>query len=150
VSSAASRRRLNAAITSLHRFARSPKVDVLHSRQSGVDLNLTAYGVLGAVISEGPVALSALASLTGVVPSALSRQVKLLEDGGHITRQAHAEDARVAVVAATPAGRDAHQRLRAANDQMLVRQLRSWTTEEIEDPAAGIERLVTDLRRTDR
>jgi DNA-binding MarR family transcriptional regulator len=147
MSSAASRRRLNAAITALHRFARSPKIDVLHSRQSGVDLNLTAYGVLGVVIADGPVALATLAALTGIVPSALSRQVKLLEDGGFITRQAHSEDARVALVEATPAGLDAHQRLQAANDKMLVRQLRDWSTGEIDNLSAGIERLVADLRR---
>jgi DNA-binding MarR family transcriptional regulator len=81
-------------------------------------------------------------------PSALSRQVKLLEDGGHIERTAHPDDARVSVVEATPAGRDAHARIRKANERLLARQLVGWTDADLDDLAARMQRLVSDLRRT--
>jgi DNA-binding MarR family transcriptional regulator len=149
MSSAASRRRLNEAISSLQRFASSRKLDALHAEQAGVDLNLAAYGVLAKVVAHGPVTLSALAALTHMAPNALSRQVRLLEDGGHIVRRRQPGDGRVSVVAATATGRDAHRRMRDANDRLLVRQLRHWSTEEIDDVAAKIERLVADLRRPD-
>jgi DNA-binding MarR family transcriptional regulator len=146
MSTAATRRRLNEAISALHRFAGSRKLDPLHAARAGVDLNLAAYGVLGRVVEHGPLALGELSKLAHMQPSALSRQVRLLEEGGHIERVPGA-DARVSVVAATPQGRDAHRRLREANEQLLARQLRGWTEDELVDVATKLERLVADLRR---
>lgn len=147
MSTAASRRRLNDAIGALQRFASSRKLDARHAAEAGIDLNLAAYGVLGRIIEHGPVDLTTLARQAHMAPNALSRQVKLLEDGGHITRRTSADDARVSLVEATPAGRQAHRTMRDANDRLLVRQLHDWSTEEIEEVAAAIERLVADLRR---
>jgi DNA-binding MarR family transcriptional regulator len=143
---AATRRRLIEAISALHRFAGSRKLDAVHAERAGIDLNLAAYGVLGRVVAHGPVSLGALAKLAHMQPSALSRQVKLLEEGGHIERTS-GDDARVALVAATPAGRDAHRKLRDANEALLARQLRGWTEAELLDVAEKLERLVADLRR---
>jgi DNA-binding MarR family transcriptional regulator len=148
MSSEASRRRLNDAISSLHRFARSRKLDALHAAEAGVALNLTAYGVLAKIVEHGPIGLSDLAGLAHMAPNALSRQVKLLEDSAYIDRRPHHADGRASVVHATALGEDAHRRLRDANDRLLVRQLRDWSTDELEDLAANIERLVADLRRS--
>jgi DNA-binding MarR family transcriptional regulator len=146
MSAAATRRRLNDAISSLHRFAGSRKLDAMHAERAGVDLNLAAYGVLGRIVEHGPVSLGELSKLSHMQPSALSRQVKLLEDGGHIERTS-GDDARVALVEATAAGRDAHRRLRDANEALLARQLKGWTEAELLDVAQKLERLVADLRR---
>jgi DNA-binding MarR family transcriptional regulator len=146
MSAAATRRRLNEAISALHRFAGSRKLDDVHAARAGVDLNLAAYGVLGRIVAHGPVSLGELSKLAHMQPSALSRQVKLLEEGGHIERTS-GDDARVALVAATPAGRDAHRKLRDANEALLARQLRGWTEAELLDVAEKLERLVADLRR---
>lgn len=148
MSAAASRRRLNDAISSLHRFASSRKLDAMHAERAGVDLNLAAYAVLGRVVAHGPVALGELARVTHMQPNALSRQVRLLEEGGHLVRSADPNDARVSVVDATAAGRDAHDRLRRANEAMLARQLREWSADELDDLATRMERLVADLRRS--
>ena len=146
MSVAATRRRLNDAISSLHRFAGSRKLDAMHAERAGVDLNLAAYGVLGRIVEHGPVSLGELSKLSHMQPSALSRQVKLLEDGGHIVRTS-GDDARVALVEATSAGRDAHRKLRDANEALLARQLKGWTEAELLDVAEKLERLVADLRR---
>jgi len=143
---AATYRRLNDAISGLRRFASSRKLDPLHAERAGVDLNLAAYGVLGRVIAHGPVSLGELSKLAHMQPPALSRQVKVLEDGGHIVRTT-GDDARMAFVEATPAGVDAHERLRAANEALLSRQLKGWTEAELVDVAEKLERLVADLRR---
>jgi DNA-binding MarR family transcriptional regulator len=147
MSTAASRARLNDAITALNRFASSRKLDALHAERAGLDLNLAAWGVLGKVVEHGPVDLSALSRLAHMQPSALSRQVRLLEEAGLISRSPHSQDARVSVVRSTAAGRDAHRRMHDANDQLLVRQLRDWSTDELDAVAAQMERLVADLRR---
>jgi DNA-binding MarR family transcriptional regulator len=144
--SAASHRRINEAISAMSRFARSPKLDVVHAERSGIDLKLAAYGVLGQVIAHGPVTLSELSHLARMPPSALSRQVKLLEEGGHITRTPHTGDARVALVQATARGRAAHDRVRRANDDLLARQLAGWTDAELDHLAAQMQRLLADLR----
>ena len=147
MSAAASRHRLNQAISALHRFASSRKLDPLHADRSGVDLNLAAVGVLGRVMEHGPVSLGELARLTGMQPSALSRQVKLLEAAGHLDRQPDPGDGRVAVVRATASGRAAYRKVMQANDQLLSAQLRDWSTADLDHAADVIERLVADLRR---
>lgn len=147
MTAAASRRRLNEAIMALHRFTRSSKLDALHAEQAGVDLNFAAFRVLALVVEQGPISLGALAEAAHTAPNALSRQVKVLEEGGYIRREPDPSDGRVSVVQATEAGVDACRRLRAANDRLLVRQLRDWTPEELDDLAAKLERLVADLRR---
>jgi DNA-binding MarR family transcriptional regulator len=146
MSAAASRRRLNDAISALHRFAGSRKLDAMHAERAGVDLNLAAYGVLGRIVEHGPLSLGELSKLAHMQPSALSRQVRLLEEGGHISRSS-GDDARVALVSVTPEGRMAHGRLRDANEALLSRQLRGWTEADLADVAEKLERLVADLRR---
>src|SRR5205807_9771102 len=117
--SAATSRKLNDAISALNRFSQSRKLGPIHAVRSGVDLNLAAYGVLGQVIAHGPVTLTGLARRTHMLPSALSRQIKLLEDGGYIDRSLDPDDARVSVVRVTTKGRDAHRRIRKANEDLL-------------------------------
>src|SRR3954470_3040810 len=123
-------RQLNDAISALQRFASSRKLDAMHAERAGVDLNLAAYGVLGRIVEHGPVSLGELAKVSHMQPSALSRQVKLLEDGGHIERTS-GDYARVALVEATAEGRAAHRKLRDANEALLSRQLRGWTEAEL-------------------
>lgn len=147
MSTRATRSRLNDAISALHRFAGSRSLDRLHAERAGVELNLAAYAVLGQVVAHGPLTLGELATRAHMQPSALSRQVRLLEEGGHIERAAGTGDARVAVVSVTVQGVDAHARLRRANDELLSRQLRDWTEDELVALAGQLERLVADLRR---
>ena len=147
MSAAASRHRLNQAIAALHRFASSRKLDPLHADRSGVDLNLAAVGVLGRLADHEPVSLGELSRLTGMQPSALSRQVKLLEEAGHLDRRPDPDDGRVSLVRATSKGRAAYRRVMQANDQLLSAQLRDWSTTDLEHAADVIERLVADLRR---
>jgi DNA-binding MarR family transcriptional regulator len=146
MSTRATRSRLNDAISALHRFAGSRSLDRVHTERAGVELKLAAYGVLGHVVAHGPLTLGELAKRAHMQPSALSRQVRLLEEGGHIARSP-GSDGRVAVVAATARGVDAHRRLRRANDELLSRQLRGWTEDELAALAGQLERLVADLRR---
>jgi DNA-binding MarR family transcriptional regulator len=147
MSSSASRRRLNEAITSLTRFGRSHKLAALHAERSGVPLNFAAYSVLGPVVAEGSIGMGELGRRTQMQPNALSRQVRVLTEAGCVERRADPADGRASVVVATEEGRAAHRRLRRANEAMLARQLEGWSDDELDALSAAMERLVADLRR---
>ena len=148
--SVASRRHLNEAIAALTRFTSSRKLDPIHAAQAGIDLKLAAYGVLGHVIKHGPVSLSDLSHHAHMQPSALSRQIKLLEDGGHIERTVHPDDARISMVRVTARGKDAHTRMRKANEDLTGVLLADWSDDELNELADQLLRLVADLRSRGR
>ncbi|GAA4995479.1 MAG: MarR family transcriptional regulator [Streptomycetaceae bacterium] len=143
---AESRRAINEAINAVKRFVNSRQLDALHAARSGVALNLVAIGILHRVIDHGPVRPTELAELADIQPAALSRQIRILEDGGYIVRVGDAEDGRVSMVEATEQGRAAYRSFSAANDALLAEQLRGWTAEELGSLAAQMQRLVADLR----
>lgn len=143
---AESRRAINEAINAVKRFVNSRQLDALHAARSGVALNLVAIGILHRVIDHGPVRPTELAELADIQPAALSRQIRILEDGGYIMRVGDAEDGRVSMVEATDQGRAAYRSFAAANDALLAEQLRGWTAEELGSLAAQMQRLVADLR----
>lgn len=143
---AESRRAINEAINSLKRFVNSRQLDALHAARSGVALNLVAIGILHRVLDHGPIRPTELAELADIQPAALSRQIRILEEGGFIVRTADAEDGRVSLVEATPEGREAYRSFAAANDALLAEQLKDWTAAELAGLADQMQRLVADLR----
>ena len=50
------------------------------------------------------------------------------------------------MVTVTAAGRVAHRRIEAANDELMAEQLDGWTLEELAALVEQLDRLVTDLR----
>jgi len=140
------RLRLSDALGDLRRITSSPRLDRRVAVRSGVPIGLAAYAVLGKVIADGPLRLSDLAAAQRIHPAALTRQVQALEAEGYITRRPDPADGRAAVVEATTTGKAAHRRLMAANDAIMAEQLADWSTPELQDLVARLERLVVDLR----
>jgi DNA-binding MarR family transcriptional regulator len=145
-SDAASRRRVSNAVASLAQFANSRSLDRIHAARSGVPLSLASIAVLGRVVEGSPIGLAELREVSRLQPAALSRHVRLLEQGGYIERSGDPDDGRAAVARVTPRGRAAHRRFRAANDDLLATQLVGWTSDELNGLAATMERLDADLR----
>ena len=114
--------------------------------RAGVPIGLAAVAVLGKVIADGPFRLSDLAAAERIHPAALTRQVQALEAEGYIERSPDPLDGRAAVVEATAAGRAAHRRVMAANDELMAEQLDDWTTPQLDDLVSTLERLIDDLR----
>ncbi|MEU0938723.1 MULTISPECIES: MarR family transcriptional regulator [unclassified Embleya] len=141
-----SRRRINEAISSIRRLMSSRRLDALHVERSGVPLSLVAIGVLHRIIDFGPIRPTELAERADIQPAALSRQIRILEEGGYTVRVTAPDDGRVALLEATEHGREAYRLFVAANDAMLARQLADWTAEELTDLADRMQRLVADLR----
>ena len=50
------------------------------------------------------------------------------------------------MVAVTAAGRVAHRRIEAANDELMAEQLDGWSVEELSELVEQLDRLVADLR----
>ncbi|WP_406282882.1 MarR family winged helix-turn-helix transcriptional regulator [Embleya sp. NBC_00896] len=141
-----SRRRINEAITSIRRLMSSRRLDALHMERSGVPMSLVAIGVLHRIIDYGPIRPTELAERADIQPAALSRQIRILEEGGYTIRVADPDDGRVALLEAAERGREAYRLFVAANDEMLARQLAGWTADDLNDLADRMQRLVADLR----
>lgn len=139
-------RRLREDMGSLRRITGSQRLDRLIAARSGVSIGVAAVAVLGKVIEDGPMRMSDLAEAVRTQPAALTRQVQALEAEGYVERAADPADGRASVVTATSAGRVAHRRIEAANDELMAEQLDDWTTEELADLVDRLDRLVADLR----
>jgi DNA-binding MarR family transcriptional regulator len=139
-------RRLRDDMGSLRRITGSQRLDRLIAVRSGVAIGVAAVAVLGKVIDDGPMRMSDLADAVRTHPAALTRQVQALEAEGYVERSADPTDGRASVVAVTSAGRLAHRRIEAANDELMAEQLDGWSVEELTSLVEQLDRLVTDLR----
>ena len=88
---------LHTAALRLLRFARTADV--------GMDLDGPRASALSVLVFAGPMALGRLAELEQVTPPAITKTVSLLEGSGLVARERSAQDRRVVLVRATPAGR---------------------------------------------
>jgi DNA-binding MarR family transcriptional regulator len=145
-SGAEARRRLSEVLGALRRITGSPRLDRRVAVRSGVPIGFAAVGVLNKIIAEGPIRLGDLATAERMHPAALTRQVQALEAEGYIERRPDPLDGRASVVEVTSTGRAAARRVTAANDEIMAEQLTEWSTAELEELVAAMERLVVDLR----
>ena len=139
-------RRLREELGSVRRITGSQRLDRLIAVRSGVAIGVAAVAVLGKVIDDGPMRMSDLADAVRTHPAALTRQVQAPEAEGYVERSADPHDGRASVVAVTAAGRVAHRRIEAANDDLMAEQLDGWSTEELSTLIEQLDRLVSDLR----
>lgn len=139
-------RRLRDEMGSLRRITGSQRLDRLIAVRSGVSIGVAAVAVLGKVIDDGPMRMTDLADAVRTHPAALTRQVQALEAEGYVERCADPADGRASVVTVTAAGRVAHRRIEAANDELMAEQLDGWTVEELAELVERLDRLVADLR----
>jgi DNA-binding MarR family transcriptional regulator len=93
-------------------------------RQTRGDLlTRTQFSALATIARRGPMRVSEVAEIEGVNPTMLSRILGKLEDAGLVRRSPDPSDGRVSHVAATDAGAELHQRLRAERTKLLAAQL---------------------------
>jgi DNA-binding MarR family transcriptional regulator len=80
--------------------------------------------------------------------AAVSRQVRLLEAAGTITRATSPDDARVTLIELTPDGRTLAEKIRAVGVRHLQEALDAWSQTDQRKLATLMQRLVDDLRAT--
>jgi DNA-binding MarR family transcriptional regulator len=81
--------------------------------------------------------------------AAVSRQLRLLEEAGLVTRASASHDARVTLISLTAAGRTLAERIRAVGLRHLDSALAGWSGEDRARLAALLTRLVDDLVATE-
>lgn len=138
-------------MTSLQRLGRllaSRHVASRISTAAGVDISRQGAALLRVLLREGQLSVAALAAATPMEIAAVSRQVRVLEAAGTITRTTSPDDARVTLIELTPAGRTLAETIRAVGVRHLQEALDAWSPTDQRTLAALMERLVDDLRAT--
>src|SRR5829696_2735330 len=96
---------LMASLQRLGRLFASRQVASSISTAAGVEVSQQGAALLRALLREGQLSVAALASSTPMEMAAVSRQVRLLEKAGAVTRSGSPDDGRVALLDLTPEGR---------------------------------------------
>jgi DNA-binding MarR family transcriptional regulator len=106
----------------------------------GLDLDRSAYLLLGRIVAAGPTRLSALADGLGLDLSTISRQVHALEAAGLVGRTTESTDRRASLIAATERGREIYNRNSAVQQAALRDLLSDWTDAERDEFARLLTR----------
>jgi DNA-binding MarR family transcriptional regulator len=124
--------RLRAALARLSRRLR---------RHELAGLTPTQLAALATVERTGPLRLGDLAAAEGIAPSTLTRIVSVLEDLGHVRRDADPRDARASTLAITDKGIDTLDQLREQGNALLTQWLMMLTPDQREALAAALPAL---------
>jgi DNA-binding MarR family transcriptional regulator len=115
------------------------QIDRLLAREgNGGDLTRTQVSILYALVRHGELRLSELADREGVNPTMLSRVVASLETAGLVRRAPDPQDRRAALVAATPAAVEVHERLLRERGRIVAEYLGTVTAAQRAQLAAAL------------
>jgi DNA-binding MarR family transcriptional regulator len=146
VSDRAMAHRLQNAIVDLQRITNSRKLHGVRAARAGVTISPVAGAVLRHIVEEGPVRPAPLAERMRMQPSALSRQLKVLELEGCIERVPIPGDRRGWLVRVTHRGRGIVQRLERADADIIAGQLHNWSHSDLDTLNELLDRLIHDFR----
>jgi DNA-binding MarR family transcriptional regulator len=138
--------RLQNAIVDLQRITNSRKLHGLRAARAGVTISPVAGSVLRHIVEEGPLRPALLGERMRMQPSALSRQLKVLEAEGCIERDPIPGDRRGWLVRVTQRGRGIVQRLERADEDIIADQLRDWSAADLDTLNDLLDQLIHDLR----
>ena len=127
---AASAARLRLAITRTARRLR---------QEAAGDLSPSAAAALATTERHGPLTPSELADLERVSRPTATRSIACLAERGLVARTPDPADGRSALVALTPAGREALRRLRGRKNAYLAKRMRRLPDEDVETLARAAE-----------
>ena len=137
------------AIQRLGRLMGSRRVSTRIADAAGVEVSQQGVQILRSLLRHGEQPIAVLATTAHLDISAVSRQLRPLEEAGLVRRATSSEDGRVALVALTTAGRRVAKRIREVGLRHLTASLHDWSEDDIEQLGHLMARLVADLQRTD-
>ena len=112
---------------------------------AGLTLDRAAVAILRHIAESEPMRPGVLAVRLSVEASHVTRQLRQLEQGGHVVRIADPDDRRAQRVQITDLGLATVDRIREANRRGLQMALADWSGEDLEQLAALFRRLVHDF-----
>jgi len=95
------------------------------------DLQPLSYNIARLLVRGGPARPSTIAEELNIDKSIMSRQVRLLEELGFITRQPDEEDGRAALLQATPEAVKRVEAVNAVDRARLYESLRDWDAPDL-------------------
>lgn len=135
------------ALQGLQRMRSSKQVFALLADAVGTDLPRQAIEALVALGTEiMPVAEVAKRARMDV--GAVSRQLRMLEESGYVSKSPSAQNRSVVLVEATSRGRRLSGLVKRVQDRHLNRALEKWSREDRRRLATLLDRLVTNLQET--
>ena len=111
------------------------------AREVHPELEPAAYGLFVRLEDGGPQRATALAAFFGVGKATISRQLRVLENLGLITRAPDPADGRASLVHLTQRGRERFSRVREARRAEYVRKLAAWDPAEVAELARLLHQL---------
>jgi DNA-binding MarR family transcriptional regulator len=138
--------RTQRALEQLDRLRASRNGHAALAAAAGVDLSRPAYALLRRIDEHGAAPLGELARATGMDAASTGRQVRKLEQLGFVHRTPSTADARVVVVAITPAGQRARRRVADVLEAHLRDVLDRWSAADRRALGDLLQRLVDDFR----
>jgi DNA-binding MarR family transcriptional regulator len=111
------------------------------AREVHPELEPAAYGLFVRLDDGGPQRATDLALYFGVGKATISRQLRVLENLGLITRAPDPDDGRASLVHLTPRGRQRFRAVREARRAEYMRKLDSWDPAEIAELARLMHQL---------
>ncbi len=139
--------RVDQALTQIARVAQGRAAALYRAERSGVFLSRPAIRILATLRIDGPMRLSDLARSADLEAPLISREIRGLADDGYVSRQPDPTDGRAGIVALTDKGRRASEAYRAAADEIIAETFSRWSTTDLRDLAAQLERVLGDFTR---
>jgi DNA-binding MarR family transcriptional regulator len=136
------------SLARLGRLFGSRQVAARTAMAAGVDVSQQGIALLRALHRGGQQSVATLAATAAMDLGAVSRQVRILEDGGAVRRSRSPEDGRVALLELTPQGRAMADRIHAAGVRHLEDALGDWSEGDERTLAGLMQRLIDDMVRT--
>ncbi|MEU4468059.1 MarR family transcriptional regulator [Streptomyces sp. NPDC024017] len=115
--------------------------------ESGLFLDRAAVAILRNIAESEPLRPGVLAVRLSVEASHVTRQLRQLEQTGHVVRVPDPEDRRAQRVQLTEAGLDAVERMREVRRRGMEAALATWSPEDLGRLAGLFGRLVDDFVR---
>jgi DNA-binding MarR family transcriptional regulator len=136
------------AIQRLGRLMGSRQVSSRIAEAAGAEISQQGVQILRALLRHGEQTIAGLAAAAHMDISAVSRQLRPLEQGELVRRSSAAGDGRVALVALSPTGRKVAKRIRQVGLRHLSESLADWSDDDRAELGRLMTRLVDDLQRT--
>jgi DNA-binding MarR family transcriptional regulator len=113
----------------------------MRQRQPGDEIDYSSFPILKLLTHQGPMRLSALASVLGLDASTVSRHARQLEDRGLLERTGDPDDGRASRVTVSEQGNACLAHAFATRREVLSHALDGWTDEERETLRLMLHRL---------